>query len=127
MTATAANEAANTWFTEQFEAAEVTVDETYGTWQANPQPQVVPPARVITVIGLRPPTISTGFRGPSARSCSTRPDGDRSHRRTSRCGAARCTLGKLVTCDDLYEAGRSFEDVYRAIVERVPGDDIEGG
>ena len=44
LTATAANEAANTWFTEQFEAAEVTVDETYGTWQASPQPQVVPPA-----------------------------------------------------------------------------------
>lgn len=44
LTATAANEAANTWFTEQFEAAEVTVDETYGTWQATPQPQVVPPA-----------------------------------------------------------------------------------
>ena len=44
LTATAANEAANTWFTDQFEAAEVTVDETYGTWQATPQPQVVPPA-----------------------------------------------------------------------------------
>ncbi|HSJ84877.1 MAG TPA: peptidylprolyl isomerase [Acidimicrobiia bacterium] len=35
-------EAANAWFIEQVEAAEVTVDETYGTWQANP-PQVVPP------------------------------------------------------------------------------------
>ncbi len=44
LTTTAANEAANTWFTDQFEAAEVTVDETYGTWQATPQPQVVPPA-----------------------------------------------------------------------------------
>jgi parvulin-like peptidyl-prolyl isomerase len=44
LTATAANEALNTWFTDQFEAAEVTVDETYGTWQSTPQPQVVPPA-----------------------------------------------------------------------------------
>jgi parvulin-like peptidyl-prolyl isomerase len=35
-------EAANAWFIEQVEAAEVTVDEAYGTWQANP-PQVVPP------------------------------------------------------------------------------------
>ena len=34
--------AANAWFIEQVEAAEVTVDEAYGTWQANP-PQVVPP------------------------------------------------------------------------------------
>lgn len=32
-----------TWFLEAVEGAEVTVDETYGTWQANP-PQVVPPA-----------------------------------------------------------------------------------
>ena len=44
LTATAANEALNTWFTDQFESAEVTVDETYGTWQSTPQPQVVPPA-----------------------------------------------------------------------------------
>ena len=44
LTATAANEALNTWFTDQFETAEVTVDETYGTWQSTPQPQVVPPA-----------------------------------------------------------------------------------
>ena len=44
LTATAANEALNSWFTDQFEAAEVTVDETYGTWQSTPQPQVVPPA-----------------------------------------------------------------------------------
>ena len=44
LTAASANEALNTWFTDQFEAAEVTVDETYGTWQATPQPQVVPPA-----------------------------------------------------------------------------------
>ncbi len=44
LTASASTEALNTWFTEQFEAAEVTIDETYGTWQATPQPQVVPPA-----------------------------------------------------------------------------------
>ena len=44
LTAASANEALNTWFTDQFETAEVTVDETYGTWQATPQPQVVPPA-----------------------------------------------------------------------------------
>jgi parvulin-like peptidyl-prolyl isomerase len=44
LTAEAVNEAANTWFTDQFEAAEVTVDEAYGTWQATPTPQVVPPA-----------------------------------------------------------------------------------
>jgi foldase protein PrsA len=44
LNAEAVTEAANTWFTDQFEAAEVTVDETYGTWQASPTPQVVPPA-----------------------------------------------------------------------------------
>jgi len=43
LTAEAVNAAANTWFTDQFEAADVTVDETYGTWQATPTPQVVPP------------------------------------------------------------------------------------
>ena len=43
LTAEAVNTAANTWFTTQFEAADVTVDETYGTWQATPTPQVVPP------------------------------------------------------------------------------------
>jgi parvulin-like peptidyl-prolyl isomerase len=43
LTAEAANEAANTWFTDQFESAEVTVDEEFGTWQATPTPQVVPP------------------------------------------------------------------------------------
>jgi parvulin-like peptidyl-prolyl isomerase len=43
LTAEALNEAANTWFTDQFENAEVTVDEEYGTWQATPTPQVVPP------------------------------------------------------------------------------------
>jgi len=42
LTAQGVGEAANAWFIEQVEAAEVTVDETYGTWQANP-PQVVPP------------------------------------------------------------------------------------
>jgi parvulin-like peptidyl-prolyl isomerase len=40
--AVAIGTATNTWFIEQVEAAEVTVDEKYGTWQANP-PQVVPP------------------------------------------------------------------------------------
>lgn len=44
LTAQAVTEAANTWFADQFEAAEVTVEETYGTWQASPTPQVVPPA-----------------------------------------------------------------------------------
>jgi parvulin-like peptidyl-prolyl isomerase len=43
LTAEIANEAANTWFTDQFESAEVTVDEEFGTWQATPTPQVVPP------------------------------------------------------------------------------------
>lgn len=42
LTAQAVGEATNAWFIEQVEAAEVTVDETYGTWQASP-PQVVPP------------------------------------------------------------------------------------
>lgn len=35
--------ATNEWFTEQVENAEVTVDESYGTWEASPVPQVVPP------------------------------------------------------------------------------------
>jgi parvulin-like peptidyl-prolyl isomerase len=43
LTTEAVNEAANTWFTDQFENAEVSVDEEYGTWQATPTPQVVPP------------------------------------------------------------------------------------
>lgn len=43
LTAQGIGEAANAWFIEKVEAAEVTVDESYGTWQANP-PQVVPPA-----------------------------------------------------------------------------------
>jgi parvulin-like peptidyl-prolyl isomerase len=43
LTAQGVGEAANAWFIEKVEAAEVTVDEAYGTWQANP-PQVVPPA-----------------------------------------------------------------------------------
>jgi parvulin-like peptidyl-prolyl isomerase len=42
LTAQGVGEAANAWFIEQVEAAEVTIDESYGTWQANP-PQVVPP------------------------------------------------------------------------------------
>ena len=33
----------NEWFLEQVEAAEVTVDEAYGTWETDPTPQVVPP------------------------------------------------------------------------------------
>jgi parvulin-like peptidyl-prolyl isomerase len=43
LTTEALNEAANTWFADQFESAEVTVDSAYGTWQATPTPQVVPP------------------------------------------------------------------------------------
>ncbi len=43
LTTEALNEAANTWFADQFERAEVTVDSAYGTWQATPTPQVVPP------------------------------------------------------------------------------------
>jgi parvulin-like peptidyl-prolyl isomerase len=43
LTAEAANEAATTWLADQFESAEVSVDEQYGTWQATPTPQVVPP------------------------------------------------------------------------------------
>jgi parvulin-like peptidyl-prolyl isomerase len=42
LTAQGVGEATNAWFIEQVEAAEVTVDESYGTWQTNP-PQVVPP------------------------------------------------------------------------------------
>lgn len=33
----------NSWFLEQMTSAEVTVDEQYGTWQASPQPTVIPP------------------------------------------------------------------------------------
>jgi parvulin-like peptidyl-prolyl isomerase len=43
LTSEAVNEAANTWFADQFETAEVTIDSEYGTWQATPTPQVVPP------------------------------------------------------------------------------------
>jgi hypothetical protein len=42
LTAQGVGEATNAWFIEKVEAAEVSVDETYGTWQTNP-PQVVPP------------------------------------------------------------------------------------
>ncbi len=35
--------ATNEWFLEQVQAAEVTVDEAYGTWESDPTPQVVPP------------------------------------------------------------------------------------
>ena len=35
--------ATNDWFLAQVEAAEVTVEEKYGTWQSSPTPQVVPP------------------------------------------------------------------------------------
>jgi parvulin-like peptidyl-prolyl isomerase len=41
LTAQSVGEATNAWFIEKVEAAEVSVDETYGTWQTNP-PQVVP-------------------------------------------------------------------------------------
>lgn len=34
----------NSWFLEQVTAAEVTVGEQYGTWQAAPQPTVIPPS-----------------------------------------------------------------------------------
>ncbi len=34
----------NTWFLEQITAAVVTVDEQFGTWQAAPQPTVIPPS-----------------------------------------------------------------------------------
>lgn len=34
----------NAWFLEEVSAAEVTVDEAYGTWQAAPQPTVIPPS-----------------------------------------------------------------------------------
>lgn len=40
---TAIGTATNAWFLEQVENAEVTVEERYGTWQASPVPQVVPP------------------------------------------------------------------------------------
>ena len=42
LTAQGVGEATNAWFIEKVKAAEVSVDETYGTWQTNP-PQVVPP------------------------------------------------------------------------------------
>lgn len=34
----------NAWFLEEVSAADVTVDEAYGTWQAAPQPTVIPPS-----------------------------------------------------------------------------------
>lgn len=34
----------NTWFLDEMSAAEVSVDEKYGTWQATPQPTVIAPA-----------------------------------------------------------------------------------
>lgn len=42
LTAQGVGEATNAWFIEKVESAEVSVDESYGTWQTNP-PQVVPP------------------------------------------------------------------------------------
>ncbi|HEX6147929.1 MAG TPA: peptidylprolyl isomerase [Acidimicrobiia bacterium] len=42
LTAQGVGEVTNAWFIEKVEAAEVSVDESYGTWQTNP-PQVVPP------------------------------------------------------------------------------------
>lgn len=36
--------ALNQWFLDVIAAADVTVEEEYGTWQALPQPQVIPPA-----------------------------------------------------------------------------------
>ncbi|MGH8914814.1 MAG: foldase protein PrsA, partial [Acidimicrobiia bacterium] len=41
LTTVAIGTATNEWFLEQVAAAEVTVDERYGTWQASPTPQVV--------------------------------------------------------------------------------------
>jgi parvulin-like peptidyl-prolyl isomerase len=40
---TALSEEHNAWFMEKVVAAEVTIDEEYGTWEATPQPQVIPP------------------------------------------------------------------------------------
>ncbi len=42
--ATALSEEHNAWFMEKVVAADVTIEEEYGTWQATPQPQVIPPA-----------------------------------------------------------------------------------
>jgi parvulin-like peptidyl-prolyl isomerase len=42
LTEEAITTATNDWFVAKVEAADVTVDEQYGTWQANP-PQVIPP------------------------------------------------------------------------------------
>jgi len=39
----AVGEQVNAWFLERVTAAEVTVEESFGTWQAVPQPQVIPP------------------------------------------------------------------------------------
>lgn len=36
--------ALNTWFLDEVSAAEVTVEEQFGTWQATPQPTVIPPS-----------------------------------------------------------------------------------
>lgn len=43
LSATAGFEAFGGWATEQLEGAEVTVEEEYGTWVTDPQPQVQPP------------------------------------------------------------------------------------
>jgi parvulin-like peptidyl-prolyl isomerase len=40
----AAQLAAQTWFLDTAAAAEVEVNEKYGTWQSEPTPEVVPPA-----------------------------------------------------------------------------------
>jgi parvulin-like peptidyl-prolyl isomerase len=40
----AAQQATNDWFLEQAAAAEVEVNEKFGTWQTEPSPEVVPPA-----------------------------------------------------------------------------------
>ena len=42
--AAALSEETNTWYTGKFVAADVVVEEEFGTWQPSPQPQVIPPA-----------------------------------------------------------------------------------
>ena len=44
LTSQAAQQATNDWFLEQAAAAEVEVNEKFGTWQTEPSPEVVPPA-----------------------------------------------------------------------------------
>lgn len=44
ITATTVGDAMNTWFMASIIAADVTVDEEYGTWQATPEPTVIAPS-----------------------------------------------------------------------------------